>query len=207
MAVWHPDAKRVPYTDAGPYIKCPPKIVWHTTETRGLPIYSGSAPHFTFNPKTGSLWQHIPLNRSAKSLEHPAGTVETNHANCIQVELLGYAKDTPNWPAEDYARIAKLARWIEVNHGVPSRCGVTFTNGTPHLSPTAWLNYTGHCGHQHVPSNHHWDPGMFKIELVLASESGSARRKRLWKKRLREALKTDATLHARIEKLKKLIAR
>src|SRR6266403_15617 len=122
MAVWHPDAKRVPYSDAGPYVTAAPKIVWHTTEGVSLPTYSGSAPHFTFNAETGSLWQHIPIDRSAKSLEHPSGTVETNHANCVQVELVGYAKDAGTWSTTVYARIAQLARWIESNHGVPSRC-------------------------------------------------------------------------------------
>src|SRR4051812_26745302 len=125
--LWHPGATRVPYDDAGPFTKAQPKLCWHTTEGTSLPTYSGSAPHFTFNPQTGKLWQHIALNRAAKSLEHPPGTVETNHAHCIQVELIGFAAQTQNWTRDDYDRIAGLAQWIETNAGIPSKCGVTFT--------------------------------------------------------------------------------
>ena len=171
MAVWHPDATRKPYADAGPFVKAGAKIVWHTTEGSSLPNYgTGAAPHFTLNPKTGSLWQHIPVNRSAKSLEHPAGTVETNHANCIQIELVGFASQTQTWPQGYYDRIAKLARWIEQNAGVKPQCSVTFVGNTQtsrRMSDVKWLTYEGHCGHQHVPNNHHWDPGAFKIELIL----------------------------------------
>lgn len=212
-SIWHLGAKRVPYPDAGPYTPAAPKIVWHTTEGSSLPVYSGSAPHFTFNPETGSLWQHIPINRAAKSLEHPPGTVETNHANCVQVELIGFAKDTGHWSDAAYARIAKLARWIETNHDVPSRCTVTFSNTPTRLTPAAWLAYAGHCGHQHVPNNRHWDPGAFRIELVLKSESVSlkkpdprARKRRIWRRRLAAAQKQAAALAKQIAKLKRLVA-
>lgn len=180
---WHPEAQRVPYDDAGPFVKAAPKIVWHTTETQGLPTYAGSTPHFTFDPRSGKLYQHVALNRAAKSLEHPSGTVETNRAHCIQVELLGYAKDTQNWTKTAYARIAKLARWIELNAGVARKCSVKFTGADvapERLSSFSWLAYAGHCGHQHVPNNHHWDPGAFQIELVLGpgAEAADLKRKR-----------------------------
>ncbi len=134
-----------------------------------MPAYDGSSPHFTLDPAGGALWQHIPINRSARSLEHPPGSVETNRANAAQVELLGFARDTPSWPRAHYRRIASLARWIEENHGVPRRSGVEFTT-TPHrLSSDAWLRYAGHLGHEHVPAQpaNHWDPGALRIDLVL----------------------------------------
>lgn len=207
MSNWHPAAKRVPYSDAGPFVKAGAKIVWHTTETSGLPIYSGSAPHFTFNPATGGLWQHIPINRSAKSLEHPAGTVETNHANCVQVELIGYAKDSGTWGAGAYSNIAKLARWIEANAGVPSRCGVTFTDAyhVKRLSAADWLNYAGHLGHQHVPNNHHWDPGQFRIDLVLAPKDDP--RELVWRKRQVADRREVKRLSVRVKALLARIAR
>lgn len=211
-AVWHPEAKRVLYADAGPYIKCAPKIVWHTIEGHSLPTYAGSAPHFTFNPETGSLWQHIPIDRASKALEHPAGTVETNHANCVQVELFGFARDTPGWSEDAYARIAKLARWIEANHKVPSRCSLTFQSTPVRLSPPAWLAYSGHCGHQHVPAQtqNHWDPGAFRIGLVLGARpvkrvDPNARKRRVWRKSLAAARKQAASLAVRIAKLKRLV--
>jgi hypothetical protein len=205
---WHPEAIRVPYSDAGPFVKAAPKIVWHTTEGKSLPTYSGSAPHFTFNPRTGQLWQHIALDRAAKSLEHPSGTVETNHAHAIQVELIGFAEDTPKWSKADYARIAKLARWIELHAAVPSQCSVTFTTTPKRLSPAAWLAYVGHLGHQHVPAQilNHWDPGAFRIDLVLAPVSVSAdtRKRGIWRSRLRAAQRQIAALQRRIKRLKQL---
>jgi hypothetical protein len=165
---WHPDAKRVVHSDAGgSFLNVPAKLVWHTTEGFGLPAYSGSAPHFTLNPRTGELWQHMGIDRVAKALAHPAGTVETNRAHAIQVELIGFARETGSWSDEAYARIAALARWIEHNGGVQRRAGVKFTVPASRLSASAWLAYSGHIGHCHVPANDHWDPGNFRIDKVI----------------------------------------
>jgi hypothetical protein len=188
MATWHPDAIRVPYADAGAFIDAPPRLVWHTVEGYNLPAYKGSAPHFTLSIKTGKLWQHVPVNRASSSLKHPSGTAETNHAHAIQVELTdAFAKDSQDWSAAAYARIASLARWIEKNAGVARRCGVEFgryPNALPkRLSGTAWLRYSGHIGHQHVPNNDHGDPGALKISLVLGNLDQERKRKR-WALRL-----------------------
>src|SRR3954468_7403883 len=172
MAIWHPHATRIPYRDAGAYVPADPKLVWHTTETLRLPAYDGSAPHLTLDPANGSLWQHIPLDRAARALEHPPGSVETNRADCVQVELIGFARDTPSWPRAHYARIASLARWIEANHDVPRRSTVTFATTPQRLDSDTWLAYAGHLGHEHVPAQpgNHWDPGAFRIELVVGGE-------------------------------------
>jgi hypothetical protein len=137
-------------------------------EGTSLPVYSGTAPHFTLNPQTGKLWQHIPLNRAAMSLKHPAGTVETNRAHAFQVELIGFASQSHAWPASAYEHLADLARWIESNGGVERRCSVKFIAAAARLAGQAWLDYDGHCGHMHVPSNDHVDPGPgFRIDLVI----------------------------------------
>jgi hypothetical protein len=137
---WHPNAQRVPYSDVGPLdTSVPAKLVWHTTETAGLPKYNGSAPHITFDVKTGRIYQHMPITRTALALKHPP-VVETNRANAIQVELIGYSDErlansinrpdlaVKNWTAADYKRIASLARWIEKNAGVKRACAVKFEN-------------------------------------------------------------------------------
>jgi hypothetical protein len=170
-ALWHPTAVRRIHIDSGPHQSGNPKIVWHTTEFPVLPNYGGSAPHFTLDPRDGRLWQHIPLNRGGRTLK-PGGP---NFMNAIQVELIGNAKDTHTWPDSHYKRIAKLARWIEANFGVPRKTTVTYmgdVNPRPHLpSVEAFRLYTGHIGHQHVPGNTHWDPGKFKIDKVLHPEA------------------------------------
>lgn len=165
-ALWHPDAVRRVHQDAGAFQGGGRKLVWHTTETSGLPNYGGSAPHFTLDPATGRLWQHIPLDRAGRALK--AGG--PNFWNTVQVELLGFARETHTWPASHYERVAGLARWIEANFGVPRNCSVKFVGngGTDHLaSLDAVKKYAGHLGHQHVRGNDHWDPGLLKIDLVL----------------------------------------
>jgi hypothetical protein len=171
---WHPTARRVAGRDAGPFVPgFGAKLMWHTTEggtaQGAISAYttSGSWPHFTLDPHTGDLFQHLPLNKAARALEHPPGTVETNRGNVIQVELVGYAQSTDSWGAKEYAQLAKLARWIERNAGVPRSCGVGFGRKVPRFTPAAWKAYAGHCGHEHAPNNSHWDPGSLRIKDVL----------------------------------------
>lgn len=182
---WHPDAKKNVFPSAGAYVPAGRKICWHTTETKGLPAYNGTQPHFTLNPRTGDLWQHQSIAEAAKALAHPSGTVETNRAQVIQVELICYSDEkvaanvggiaVPDLTNADYARIAKLARWIEKNAGVKRKTSVTFkhypessggSNGV-RLSQSAWTAYEGHLGHQHVPGNLHGDPSSLDIARIL----------------------------------------
>jgi N-acetyl-anhydromuramyl-L-alanine amidase AmpD len=180
--LWHPDAKRQPLEDAGPFTGGRPKLLWHTTEGATYPgtsIYHGTEPHFTFDFKLGRLYQHVALNRSAKGLEHPAGTGETNHDHVIQVELVDFAARAGLWTSAEYARIAALARWIEANAGVPRSCGVSFANPT-RLTWTAFHNYAGHLGHVHAPNQRqgHTDPGRgFRVDRVVGSTTSSPPRR------------------------------
>lgn len=168
---WHPGAERNQVLSGiGTYLDVPPKLVWHTTEGFGLPTYSGSHPHFTLDPKTGKLWQHISIRSGAMALRNLRGSVETNRAHAIQVELIGFARQTPGWSDAAYANIAKLARWIEKHAGVKRASSVRFGgagNLPPRLSGSAWYGYAGHLGHQHVPEQDHWDPGQLVISRVL----------------------------------------
>lgn len=175
---WHPDAVRIRYS-GGRFTTGKPKIVWHTTEGSSLPSYAGSAPHITFDPKTGKIYQHMPLYEAAKALKHPPGTPETNNARAIQVELIAYSdanlarrqghsdRAVENLTLADYKRIAELARWIEKHANVPRKSSVEFKVGARRLSPQEFVNYTGHLGHSHVPHNDHWDPAGLKIHLIL----------------------------------------
>ena len=100
-----PNVERIPGNDAGAFVASGPKIVWHTTEGStvegavGAFKANNSWPHFTLNPKTGRLVQHLPMTRAGRSLEHRSGTVETNRAHAIQVELVGFAGESPSWSA------------------------------------------------------------------------------------------------------------
>ena len=184
-ALWHPDAQRISFGGIGDFAGGGRKIVWHTTE--GSTIEDAVAayratrdyPHFTVQWAQGKLRiaQHAPINVAVTTLVHPPGTPETNRANCIQIEICGFAKDSPNWSAAMYAALGRLARWIEANAGVPRRCGVRFAVPASRLSGTAFYAYAGHIGHEHVPGNEHWDPGAMKIELVLGGAIPTGKRR------------------------------
>lgn len=181
---WHPDAVRNQVQAGGTYLASGhPRLTWHTTEGSSLPTYSGSHPHFTLDVKGRRLYQHIPIERSAMALRNLSGGVETNRINKnVQVELIAFSDANfakragksqyavVNLTDDDYAQIARLARWIEKHAGVPRKCGVTFRDDSNHkVSHAEWATYEGHIGHQHVPENDHWDPsGSFKIGRVLA---------------------------------------
>jgi hypothetical protein len=170
---WNTNAHRQPMQDAGAFAPgFRPRLVWHTTQGTGWPDYKGGteAPHFTINPKTGELRQHMSVLVAARALrgEDVAG-IATNRAHAIQVEIIGFAGDSDTWPESYYENLRELAAWIEVNCGVRSTCSVTFTNEAHPMSHTKWEDYEGHCGHQHVPGQDHFDPGEFRIEEVLAN--------------------------------------
>jgi hypothetical protein len=172
-ALFLPGVKRVPGNHAGTFVPSPPKLVWHTTEGSSIEGAIGayhehnSWPHFTLDAKSGQLMQHLPMNRAGRALEHRPGTVETNRAHVIQVELVGFARESSGWGDERYERIGRLARAIEAAVGVPRRAFATFTVGGQRLGDSAWLHGAGHCGHQHVPHNNHSDPGALRMDRIL----------------------------------------
>lgn len=170
-------------------------VVWHTTEGTSLPDYSGGseAPNFTARPdfmaKRLVWYQHFDFDASARALVNAVGGVETNTLNVCQVEIVGtcdpashkkwgsmphlYTPELPDWAIRD---LAAFAKWAHDNHGVPLTSGVTFkaypgsygTSNGVRMSSSTWNNFTGHCGHQHVPENLHGDPGLLPMATILA---------------------------------------
>jgi hypothetical protein len=163
--------KQVPLGSTGPMAGGGHKIVWHTTEgataSGALGAYkaSGAYPHYTL-AEDGTAWQHLPHSQYATALQHVFGP-ETNRANAIQVEIVGFAGSSGNWSDGRYEQIAALARHIEKSFNVRRDAKVSFDNPS-RLSPDGFVSYQGHCGHAHVPGNSHYDPGTgFKIGKVL----------------------------------------
>ncbi|MBZ6205540.1 hypothetical protein KVH31_03325 [Streptomyces olivaceus] len=175
-------------------------VVWHTTEGTSLPTYGGggSAPNFTAKPDFSAqrlVWyQHFDFDESSRALVNKSGGVETNTLNVVQVELVGtcdpsthkkwgstphlYSPELPDWVIRD---LAAFAKWAHQNHGVPLTSGLTFKaypgsygNSGVRMSNSAWNNFHGHCGHQHVPENDHGDPGAFPMTAILARAKGEA---------------------------------
>lgn len=176
-------------------------IVWHSTEGTSLPTYDGGslAPNFTavpdFKNKRLSWFQHFDFDVSSRALVH-SGAVATNTLNVCQVEVVGtcdpsthlkwaqagyqhlYMADLPDWVVRD---LAAFAKWAHDNHGVPLSSGLAFkaypgsygTSNGVRMTNAQWLNFEGHCGHQHVPSgNVHGDPGAFPMAAILTAAQG-----------------------------------
>jgi hypothetical protein len=175
---WYPgaDRSRPASSDGGSILGGKPKLLWHDTESSGLPSYSsGSFPHFTLDPESGKVWQHIPANRAARALRNPEGGCQTNRWNVLQVELIGYVNRIPY-----HAAMGELAAWALREWNVPPSCGVgllaydaSYGNTSVRLSCAEWDGYSGHCYHMSAPENDHGDPGKpFPIDQILAAAGG-----------------------------------
>jgi hypothetical protein len=176
-------------------------IVWHSTEGTSLPTYDGGsmAPNFTavpnFTAKRLDWFQHFDFDVSSRALVH-SGAVATNTLNVCQVEIVGtcdpathlkwaqagyqhlYMPELPDWAIRD---LGAFTKWAHDNHGVPLASGLAFkaypasygTSNGVRMTNSQWLNFEGHCGHQHVPSgNVHGDPGAFPMAVILTAAKG-----------------------------------
>lgn len=193
MDDWYPEAVRDPGNNAGSYLgdSSKRKGLVHTTEGRSYAaaraayVTSNSWPHFTGSYAQGffQIWQHSPISVASRSLRNLAGGVETNRDWVVQIELVGSCDPkNASWgdqyityfPQGYLDGIAAWMRWVEAQFGVPRSCGVTFEsypasygNNGVRLQGSAWNNYSGWLGHQHVPENDHGDPGNLNIAYLL----------------------------------------
>ena len=152
-----------------------------------------------FKAKKIVWYQHFDFDVSSRALVNKAGGVETNTLNVCQVEIVGtcdpashkkwgatahlYTPELPDWVIRD---LAAFAKWAHDQHGVPlttpstwlaygpdsRRPGVTpasYGASPARMTFSAWNNFKGHCGHQHVPENDHGDPGAFPMAAILAA--------------------------------------
>ncbi len=144
------------------------KLVIHTTEGSGWHNYgaTGFGPHMTWKDE----WrQHIPLTKSATALTDPASTpVRENRDNVIQIELVGFAKDSPNMPANTIEAVAQLIAWLH-KYGLPLVIVEKWTgvNTTARMTSDEFDAFKGVCGHQHVSGNDHWDPGQLPWQKII----------------------------------------
>jgi hypothetical protein len=176
--VWCPFAMQdVLRSGAGAFVNATAKIVHHTTEgssytgARSAYEKTGALPHFTDTFENGAyrVWQHLPIDQAATALKHPSGTPETNRANAVQIEHVGFAGRAHDFPDGYLLGIATLCRWIESERGVPRSAPFAFGPGAPRLSWEQWESFGGHFGHCHVPGNDHWDPGALDVGHILSA--------------------------------------
>lgn len=180
--LWYPLADtRVPGNSAGSFDPSyPMRGVLHTTEGGiahgAFAAYrsANSWPHFTV-AMDGTVYQHLAIDRAARSLQNLSGGVETNRAGAIQIEVCGKAAQT-NWPLAQVQAMILLMRWIEAQTGIrpiaPAFGGnAEYGQRNPlEFTHEQWRTFNGWCGHQHVPENSHWDPGAIAIANLLPTE-------------------------------------
>lgn len=161
----------------------PFRLVLHTTETDGGALTMAKthpwSPHVWCDPESKEKYQTIALNRSAYALAHPRGTIETNAMKAIQVEIVGRAATTQDWPLEWYDWLAvevvgPLCKAMGINHnnveatyGAGQGIVLASKSSRVRMSEAKWRTFNGICCHQHVPVNDHWDCGDFNIERIV----------------------------------------
>jgi hypothetical protein len=183
--VWVPGAERVANARSRglPYVAGPWRFVFHTIEgepsARNFRRAAGrhpNPPHLWAMPSADLLLQTVPLDRASWALARPSGTVHTNRMHAIQVELWGRARDMSSAPEtviDWLARrlLAPVADLVPINlrnvrgtsgsecYGRRSPCRMTVEE---------WRTFDGVCGHQHVPNNSHWDPGLLDLHAIAS---------------------------------------
>ena len=153
------------------------KLLLHSTETpRGtgerLAQIHQSSPHFWADPGPRETYQVIDTDKAAYALKNLSGGVETNAEHVLQIEIVDYHYNIPNWSDADLRWLATeviapilrtrpeidASNWA--NFCVPTECGVwAQTSAEARFQGQAWLDFCGVCGHQHAPENIHVDPG------------------------------------------------
>jgi len=183
---WTDGAERVAAPVSGQYAtNVPWRLVLHSTEggsvEGAVAAYKGDNvwPHATVDIRARRWVQHIPYDRPARALKHPAGTGETNKARALQLELVGFAAQSQDWAKDDLdwlgRMLAPLVTSFDIQPVSPTFYGagagwvLAVANARQRMSPQQWAQFNGICGHQHVPSNTHWDPGALDIGRVIAA--------------------------------------
>lgn len=174
--------------DAGPFTGGGWKLVLHTTESEWGKVdimedvldRKNAAPHVVIGGRPGRshpvVIQMVPFNRAARALGNdPSDGRQTNRANCIQIEICGFAKDSQNWDLNRYEAIANLVELIRHRVNIPLRAPIDFSNPR-RMGDDEWVRESGIFGHSMAPDNDHWDPGRFRegrlINLLKAMPDG-----------------------------------
>lgn len=181
MVDWLPGVQHLPGDDGGAQdTRYPPRLVLHTTEGSGTvssfaKFYGHTTywPHFTADPRLKQLAQHLPFSRAGRALSHTTST-ETNKANCIQVEIIGYARDAAGWPTDQVDWLGRALAPVFDALTIPRKAPAFVANGAglnaaQRMSEAAWRAFSGVCGHEHVPENDHYDPGAFNVTRFLSA--------------------------------------
>lgn len=174
----------------GPY-----KVVLHTTETAGIPTYSGgaTAPHLTYYAAKRQWVQHVSFLYAARALRNEAGGVQTNRDSALQVEIVAYSDKNmvdkygggrvkvSQLTEANLGDLADFLKWASREFGVklrwPGKQALSYSQANARgfrMTGPEWDAYGGVCGHQHVPENFHWDPGAIRWSSLITPQTPQA---------------------------------
>jgi len=145
------------------------KITLHTTEGSNKPNWEAmqsGIPHLTFDPGTNQVWQHLKWDIAAYTLTGGDKSPNSDAGQNIQIEMIGFAKDTPTWSNTRYDNLKKLLSWLSDSLGIVYQFPFPFTANDGYGEDGAvrqdWDTFSaanGIVGHSHATWNDHWDPG------------------------------------------------
>ena len=154
------------------------KILLHTTEggtaNGAIAAYkkNNSWPHFTISFEEGRRIQHPEWNQAARSLRNDADGYDTNRANVVQIEIVGYTRDCGGWSKAKLDFIARTIADIQDAGVKPALVAPDFSNPV-RFSDKAFVEYSGIVGHCHAPDNTHYDPTGLDVQYIISRLSGT----------------------------------
>ena len=186
MQLWLDNVEKIIGRDAGSFTGGGKKVCLHTTEggsiAGALGAYAshGGYPHFTIDFNQKRRIQHIPLNLSARALANNTGDgFQTNRANVIQIEIVGYSRESHLWTQNNLDFIIQLLQDIKnAGHDYMLQAPQFYGNeayglyAKQRMTDANFVSYSGIVGHQHVPDNDHWDCGKINIQYILDKLGG-----------------------------------
>ncbi len=183
MQPFYPGATQIIFEgpSGGSYTGGPFRGVLHTTQAKyfhpSTKSYYGHSnpPHFTVAMigDRAHTFQHFSIKTASRALKNKAGGVQTNRQSAIQIEIAWTAEDIGNLPADVYAELQALIGWINAECQISTAYPPFFDDAgygygsVSRMSAAEWQSFNGWCGHQHVPENLHWDPGLIDIDRAL----------------------------------------
>lgn len=129
-----------------------------------------SAPHFSIDPAgTQRRMQYIPWQWAACAMRGGQGGWQTNRGRAVQMEVCGFAAESPTWPDHVLWQIADVIADV-IKDGCPINpwhvndmtklSGVLATqSAAQRMSPQTYKDFDGIMFHVEAPFNDHWDQG------------------------------------------------
>lgn len=158
------------------------KLVWHTTEGQDLRAMQRvlkdkrAESHLLIGRagtgrKDFTVIQFIPFTEGSRALQHPAGTLDTNNARCIQVEVCERAANAQDWSDDLFEALGALTALVEHRVPIPRTAPRPFRVPAQRYTQRGFVSAKGHVGHEHAASqpDGHWDPGALPISRVFAA--------------------------------------